>query len=127
MNVNRCLVLCRYAKHFYDFPASRRWCVGDSHSKGQSATLQARLYSSLYVQEFFGCCFSVCCVATRQKTSGIVHHFHPHGNMANAHTEINQRFALPFSVPAVDIVRPDFKLERSRDTVTGLIPVFLRG
>ena len=46
--------------------------------------------------------------------------------MADTHTEINQRFPLPISVPAVNIVCADFKLERCRDTVTGLIPVFFR-
>ena len=38
-----------------------------------------------------------------QPRAGILHHFHPHGNMADTHSKIDQRLAVPLRIPFVNV------------------------
>ena len=126
MNVNRSLVFCSHAEDLQDFPARRRRCVGDSHSHRQSATLQAYFDSAINLGEFLRCSLAVRRVCNRKKSPRIVHHFHAHGNVADARAKINQRFPFPRRVPAVDVVGPSLEFQRCRHSVVCLVSIFLR-
>jgi hypothetical protein len=71
--------------------------------------------------EFCGASFAVCCIARGEQASRrIVQNFHSHGNMPDAHAEIDQRLPFPLRIPTGYISGSCLQLERSRDAIVGL-------
>ena len=52
--------------------------------------------------------------------SGIVHHFHAHGDVADAYAEIDQRLPFPRGIPFGNIIGSGLEFQRSRHAVMGL-------
>ena len=120
MDMHRRSVLGGDAEHFHDFRVRRGGGVIHAHSLSQSAAPKSFFHQIRHAGKLFCRCLTVRGVSGRQKRTGIVHHFHAHGDVPDAHAKIDQRLPFPRAVPLVDVVRSCLKFKRSRHSIVRL-------
>jgi lipopolysaccharide export LptBFGC system permease protein LptF len=98
-----------------------------------ASALQALLDSRLDLLHLLRHRFAMRRISGRQPRAGILHHFHPHGNMADTHSEIDQRLSIPLRVPFVNVRSPCLQLQRRRHSIArlefiiaGLLSMFMQ-
>src|ERR1700730_2129594 len=127
MDMDGGAVLSSDSEHFHNFPVGGAWRVIHAHAFGESAPLKAFVHQGDDFGELFGRSSVVSGVAGGEHTAlGVAHHFHAHGNMANAYAKIDQGLPFPEGVPASNVIRSSFELERCGDAVAGLELVVAR-
>ena len=111
------IALRRQPEHIDDLAMSGGSRVIDSHPDSQCATVQSFLYVSIDLHQFARRCFAMSGISTGQEVPRVLHDLHPHRNVPDAHSKVDERLAFPLRIPFVDIVRSGLQLERGGDPI----------
>ena len=109
----------RRFERFDNLPAFCVRRVGDAEADGDRAAAEAALDAWRDPGDLVGRRRAMRGGTARQEGAGILHHGHPHRDVADADAVVDDRLSLACRVPPVDVARSNFKLHRGRDAIHG--------